>query len=47
MAVRNSFGRRLAVVGPLQLLEFQDGWDVDLQIFNYAVPNIETSKDPP
>ena len=47
MAVRNSFGRRLAVVGPLELFEFQDGWDVALQIFNYIVPNIESSPDPP
>jgi 3-hydroxybutyryl-CoA dehydrogenase len=47
MAVWNSFGRRLAVVGPLQLFEFQDGWEVALQIYNYITPDIESSKDPP
>jgi 3-hydroxybutyryl-CoA dehydrogenase len=46
-AVWNSFGRRLAIVGPLQLFEYQDGWDVALQIYNYIAPDIESSMDPP
>lgn len=47
IATWNSFGRRLAVVGPLQLFEFQDGWDVAVQIFNYICPDIEHSPSPP
>jgi 3-hydroxybutyryl-CoA dehydrogenase len=47
MAVWNSFGRRLAVVGPLQLFEYQDGWDVALQIYDYIAHDIESSTDPP
>jgi 3-hydroxybutyryl-CoA dehydrogenase len=46
MAVWNSFGRRLAVVGPLQLFEYQDGWDVALQIYKHITPDIESSIDP-
>jgi 3-hydroxybutyryl-CoA dehydrogenase len=47
IATWNSFGRRLAVVGPLQLFEFQDGWDVAVQIFNYIAPDIEHSPSAP
>jgi 3-hydroxybutyryl-CoA dehydrogenase len=47
IATWNSFGRRLAVVGPLQLWEFQDGWEQGLQIYKYITPDLEHSPDPP
>lgn len=47
MATWNNFGRRLAVAGPLQLYEFQDGWDAGLQVYDYITPDIDSSSDPP
>ena len=44
--VRNSFGRRLAVVGPIQLLEHQDGWDQALAIDQYIVPDLSNRVEP-
>jgi 3-hydroxyacyl-CoA dehydrogenase len=37
----------LAVEGPLQLWEFQDGWEQGLQIYRYICPDLEHSPDPP
>jgi 3-hydroxybutyryl-CoA dehydrogenase len=45
-AVINSFGRRLAVVGPLQLLEHQDGWQQALAIDQYIVPDLSNRIGP-
>jgi 3-hydroxybutyryl-CoA dehydrogenase len=46
IAVTNSFGRRLAVVGPLQLLEHQDGWEQALAIDEYIVPDLSNRTEP-
>jgi 3-hydroxybutyryl-CoA dehydrogenase len=45
-AVTTSFGRRLAVVGPLQLLEHQDGWEQALAIDQYIVPDLSNRTGP-
>jgi 3-hydroxybutyryl-CoA dehydrogenase len=45
-AVTSSFGRRLAVVGPLQLLEHQDGWEQALAIDQYIVPDLSNRTGP-
>lgn len=46
VAVKNSFGRRLAVAGPFETLEVQDGWDVALQIEKYMLSDLDASKEP-
>lgn len=45
-AVKESFGRRLGVVGPLEMVEVQDGWDITWQIHSYILPHISASKEP-
>lgn len=45
-AVKDSFGRRLAVAGPVETLEIQDGWDVCLQIEKYILPDLDRSTEP-
>ena len=42
-AVKNSFGRRLGVVGPFELYEYIDGYDLTLQCEKYILPDINTS----
>jgi 3-hydroxybutyryl-CoA dehydrogenase len=46
LAVRQSFGRRLAVVGPLELAEVQDGWDVQWEINRHIFPDLDRSAEP-
>ncbi len=46
LATRYSFGRRLAIVGPLELAEVQDGWDVQWEINRQIFPDLDTSSQP-
>jgi 3-hydroxybutyryl-CoA dehydrogenase len=45
-AVTASFGRRLGVVGPLEMVEVQDGWDITRQIHEYILPYLDASAEP-
>ncbi len=45
IAVKESFGRRLSVVGPIELFEVQDGWDIGMQIDSYITPDLCRSTD--
>lgn len=45
IAVKNSFGRRLGVVGPFELYEYIDGWDQILQIEKYMLPDMDSSNE--
>jgi len=45
-AVTNVFGRRLAVVGPLQLLEHQDGWEQALAMDQKIIPDFSNRTGP-
>ncbi len=42
-AVKNSFGRRLGMVGPFELYEYIDGYDLTLQCEKYILPDMDTS----
>jgi len=42
-AVKNSFGRRLGIVGPFELYEYIDGYDLTLQCEKYILPDMDTS----
>lgn len=42
-AVKDSFGRRLGMVGPFELYEYIDGYDLTLQCEKYILPDIDTS----
>jgi 3-hydroxybutyryl-CoA dehydrogenase len=44
-ATKYSFGRRLAVVGPLELAEVQDGWDVQQEINRQIFPDLSTASE--
>lgn len=46
IAVKESFGRRLAVAGPIEMAEVQDGWDVILEVERYILPDIDASRKP-
>lgn len=46
IAVKQSFGRRLGVVGPIEMVEVQDGWDITRQIHEYILPDLDDSKSP-
>ncbi|MCJ7625964.1 MAG: 3-hydroxyacyl-CoA dehydrogenase NAD-binding domain-containing protein, partial [Anaerolineaceae bacterium] len=46
IAVKYGFGRRLAFVGPVELAEVQDGWDVMAQIERYILPDLDNSVEP-
>ena len=43
LAVKNSFGRRLGMVGPFELYEYIDGYDLTLQCEKYMLPDMDTS----
>lgn len=43
LAVKNSFGRRLGMVGPFELYEYIDGYDLTLQCEKYILPDMDTS----
>jgi len=47
LAVKHSFGRRLAVAGPLEMVEVQDGWDVIWTIGQQILPDLDTSPELP
>lgn len=42
-AVKNSFGRRLGMVGPFELYEYIDGYDFILQYEKYILPDMDAS----
>ena len=42
-AVKDSFGRRLGMVGPFELYEYIDGYDLTLQCEKYILPDMDTS----
>lgn len=46
IAVKESFGRRLAHKGPIEMAEVQDGWDVIAQIDRYILPDLDRSIEP-
>ncbi len=46
LAVKNSFGRRLGMVGPFELYEYIDGYDLTLQCEKYILPDMDTSNEP-
>jgi 3-hydroxybutyryl-CoA dehydrogenase len=45
IAVRDGFGRRLAVAGPFEIAE-PIGWDLELQIQRYLLPHLASSPEP-
>ena len=45
LAVKNSFGRRLGTVGPFELYEYIDGYDLTLQCEKYILPDMNTSNE--
>ena len=46
LAVKNSFGRRLGTVGPFELYEYIDGYDLTLQCEKYILPDMDTTNEP-
>lgn len=46
IAVKESFGRRLAVAGPIEMAEVQDGWDVIGVIDQNILPHLDAAKEP-
>jgi 3-hydroxybutyryl-CoA dehydrogenase len=46
LAVKKSFGRRLGMVGPFELYEYIDGYDLTLQCEKYILPDMDTSNEP-
>ena len=44
-AVKSSFGRRLGLVGPFELYEYIDGYDLTLQCEKYILPDMEGSPE--
>jgi len=44
-AVKNSFGRRLGLVGPFELYEYIDGYDLTLQCEKYMLPDMDDSRE--
>jgi 3-hydroxybutyryl-CoA dehydrogenase len=47
IAVKNSFGRRLAVVGPFELAEVQGSWDVAVRVAPYILPHLSNATELP
>ena len=45
LAVKKSFGRRLGMVGPFELYEYIDGYDLTLQCEKYILPDMNTSNE--
>jgi len=45
-ATTASFGRRLGVMGPIEMVEVQDGWDITRQIHEYILPYLDASIEP-
>jgi len=46
VAVKESFGRRMAVAGPFEMIEIMDGWDALLKVMNYILPDLNASREP-
>lgn len=46
IAVKESFGRRMAVAGPFEMIEIMDGWDALLKVMNYILPDLNASREP-
>lgn len=46
ISVKYGFGRRLAHVGPIELAEVQDGWQVMGQIQEYIFPDLNNASSP-
>jgi 3-hydroxybutyryl-CoA dehydrogenase len=46
-AVKLSFGRRLAIKGPIEMSEVQDGWEIMYEIMRVILPSIDSSIEPP
>jgi 3-hydroxybutyryl-CoA dehydrogenase len=47
IAVKESFGRRLAFAGPFEMEEIQAGWGLMLTIVKVILPDLSTSPEPP
>jgi 3-hydroxybutyryl-CoA dehydrogenase len=47
IAVKESFGRRFGVAGPLEMVEIMDGWDALLRAMKYMLPELDRSSEPP
>jgi 3-hydroxybutyryl-CoA dehydrogenase len=47
IAVKESFGRRFGVAGPLEMVEIMDGWDAFLRVLKYILPALNRSTEPP
>lgn len=45
LAVKKSFGRRLGMVGPFELYEYIDGYDLTVQCEKYILPDMDTSNE--
>jgi 3-hydroxybutyryl-CoA dehydrogenase len=45
LAVKQSFGRRLGMVGPFELYEYIDGYDLTLQCEKYILPDMNYSNE--
>jgi 3-hydroxybutyryl-CoA dehydrogenase len=45
LAVKKSFGRRMGMVGPFELYEYIDGYDLTLQCEKYMLPDMDTSNE--
>jgi 3-hydroxybutyryl-CoA dehydrogenase len=45
LAVKKSFGRRMGMVGPFELYEYIDGYDLTLQCEKYILPDMDTSNE--
>jgi len=46
IAVKQSFGRRLSVAGPIEMAEVMDDWNQTLQFSKYILQDIDASKQP-
>jgi len=45
-AVKYSFGRRMGVAGPFEILEHNEGYDMTVACENYILPDMDTSDKP-
>jgi 3-hydroxybutyryl-CoA dehydrogenase len=45
-AVPQGFGRRLAVAGPIEMAEMQDGWAAIQEIAREILPHLDASRQP-
>lgn len=45
-AVKYSFGRRMGVAGPFEILEHNEGYDMTVECEKYLLPDMDTSDEP-